>query len=116
MSLNPKQAMDILYSFKTDEALARFLTREGVKGIRQDSESCPISTWLSEQTGFAVSTDDNVTFYENWDTNQGEEGFPVSEAMVRFIHRFDASFDYHNLDIDWDPSFGYTEYLEDDPF
>ena len=87
-----EEFMEKLNSFGTPYEIAQFLTDEQVKGYKGDSDSCVITQWLENKTGFDVTTEDEIRFYttdvygnlECWSTVK------TTQAVKDFIDEFDS--------------------------
>lgn len=78
-----EQLLDSLPS--TPEAIAEFLVREGVQGVRRSPYDCPLINWLKAKTEYPLLRADEFDVMI-------EFGVYVSipERGREFIHRFDA--------------------------
>lgn len=83
--------MEKLNSFSNSDEIAQFLTDENVRGYKGDSDSCVITHWLENNTGFDVSTEDEIRFYttDPMDNLECWSVVDITPAVKSFIEEFD---------------------------
>ena len=94
--------MEKLNSFDSSQDLADFLTEERVKGYKADSDSCVISNWLEDKTGFDVSTEDEIRFYSFGQFGEVVSVRDISQVVKNFIEEFDEG---KHPQLDWETYF-----------
>lgn len=94
--------VDQLNAFADAESVKEFLKLFGVKGYRQDEESCPISNWISKQTHCFVITTDTIKVFHSgleWAEDPEFDEFETSTVLKSFITNFDLGH-YPELDFE----------------
>lgn len=106
--MNASDLIDQLNSFENSSCIRQFLVEQGIKGYRNDGDSCPISNWIGSVTLREVCTEDTIKVYngktewsyDSMDYYPGYDEFETSEAVKDFITEFDLGH-YNELDADW---------------
>lgn len=80
-----------LARFKTANGLARYFKSIGIKGDKEEAESCPISNYLTAKVGKRVRVANEITL--DGDT------YGIPSAASTFISKFDEG-GYPDLDND----------------
>src|SRR5688572_5995926 len=105
MQMNAQALVDQLNAFEDAKSIKDFFIQKGIKGYRQDENSCPISRWIGLNTNCAVTTEDTIKVYSsNWDDERDwytYDEFQTSSIVKEFIDQFDQGF-YPELDVDDD--------------
>lgn len=84
-----KRKLEAIYRCKSAEGVAKFLRNRGIKGARDEPDSCPIANYLSD--GFYANVSGEVELV--MDTHPlfavtVEEN--LTPAMDEFINKFDS--------------------------
>ena len=98
MAMSLVKAGRRLAKFKTTQGLARFLEREGVKGVPNDPHACPVAQWLTKVTeqpkagAFwgCLSTDGFTTHRPGEEPADEDQWTPTPEVVRAFMPQFDA--------------------------
>lgn len=102
--LRASEAVNILNDFKDVDALAAFLREAGIKGEKQDAESCVLTNWILNNVDcFGASTSDE--FYI--DAGDSDGTYPISDCCQKFIQMFDDGF-YPELEEEFPEDYGCT--------
>jgi hypothetical protein len=96
-------AVEKLQSLDSADEVADFLYSQDVKGQRWNRVTCPIATWLYQETGCLASVNPGQIWnLDGWGPEVDIETFTYepTEAMGNFIRAFDLG-KYPNLDKVW---------------
>lgn len=103
--LSAQNCVDQLNAFADANSVKEFLKLMGVRGYRNNSESCPISTWIGSATMREVSTEDTIKVYHRIETYNFDDlpfdEYEISSAVKDFIDKFDNGL-FEELDIERD--------------
>jgi hypothetical protein len=82
--------VDKLNSMETPKEIAEFLMSQGIKGQKSSARQCPISTWISRESGRVASTVLGAVFeLEIGNPSHMKDRFDLSETVDEFIMAFD---------------------------
>lgn len=88
---NIESVIELLNSFPSQEAVAKFMKARGIKGEKRRTCLCPIAVFVTNETGQRASA---VPRCDRWPSDlvlddNYDDPYPLSDTISDFIESFD---------------------------